>query len=264
MAEDMIRADEISVHLGGSPILNQLSFCASAGMVTAIVGPNGSGKTTLLRALTGELPHTGTIAINGHKLSNLSPFEQANLRGVLPQSSIVTFPFTVREIVRLGGKKARPDPAENTLVDQALERVGLSNFSGRRYGELSGGEQQRVQLARVLYQVGEPRSTSGARWLLLDEPVSSLDIRHQLQIMNIALEFSRSGGGVVAVMHDLNLTAMFADSVVMMANGQIGTQGDPGDVLNSANVSRIFDCDLTVNQVPRDRTPFILPHSALP
>jgi len=179
---------------------------------------------------------------------------------MLPQASRVAFPFTVREVVMLNGGAATDN--QDAVLDKLLTRVGLPGFTGRRYEELSGGEMQRVQLARVLFQIGNPRDEKTSKWLLLDEPVSSLDIRHQIQILNLALEFAKAGGGVIAVMHDLNLSTMFADHIYMMNTGRLIADGPPRDCMTSANISQVFECDLSVGTPPPGDTPFVLPHSA--
>src|SRR5690606_34756541 len=132
----------------------------------------------------------------------------------------------------------------------------------RFYQELSGGEQQRVQLARVLCQVWTPVYEGQPRYLLLDEPVSSLDIKHQLVIMGIAREFARGGGGVVAILHDLNLTAMVSDRVFVMHRGRLAAAGTPREVLRDELMEKVFDCRLVVGAVPAGNVPFVLPQSA--
>lgn len=260
----MIEADDLCVSIGHSAILHRVGFVARPGEVTCIVGPNGSGKSTLVKALSGDLPFTGSVRIHGTPLDRLRAGETAGLRAVLPQSTSLAFPFTVHEIVRLGlmgGRSGVPAKFEQDLPARALRRVELDGFAGRYYQELSGGEQQRVQLARVLCQVWEPVLDGTPRYLFLDEPVASLDIRHQLVIMGIAREFARAGGGVVAVMHDLNLTAMFADTVTMLRRGRVVASGTPAQVMTDSLVGRVFDCDLKVGAVPAAGTPFVLPQS---
>lgn len=260
----MIDVQDVSVSIGRKPIVTGVSFSARAGEVTAIVGPNGSGKTTLIKALSGEMPYTGTILLNGRDLRALKLWEMAALRAVLSQATTLSFPFTVREIVRLGltsGRSGVTGTALDLLPDAALERVDLTGFSGRFYQELSGGEQQRVQLARVLCQVWQPVLDGSPRFLFLDEPVSSLDIKHQLIIMNIARHFARAGGGVVAVLHDLNLTAMFADRIVMMHAGRAEACGSPAEVLDDVRISKVFECELRVGVTPAGGAPFVLPQS---
>jgi iron complex transport system ATP-binding protein len=188
------------------------------------------------------------------------------MRAVLPQASVLTFPFTTHEVVRLGltaGRTGAGLRSQARLVEDALERVDLAGFGGRFYQDLSGGEQQRVQLARVLCQVWLPMLDGTPRFLLLDEPVSSLDIRHQLLIMEIARDFAAAGGGVVAILHDLNLTAMYADRVLAMHNGRGAAFGTPAAVLDDALMRDVFECELRVGALPVGDRPFVLPQSAV-
>ncbi len=261
----MIEARDVSVSIGAKRIISNVDFDMRPGEVAAIVGPNGSGKTTFLRALTGELPYTGSISINDRNLSTMKSWEAAAMRAVLPQATALSFPFTVREIVKLGllgGRSGALPGEDDRLPDRALSRVDLDGFAGRFYQELSGGEQQRVQLARVLCQVWAPVLDGKPRYLFLDEPVSSLDIKHQLIIMDIARDFARRGGGVVAILHDLNLTAMFADRIFVMHRGKLAAAGSPQDVLSDELISKVFDCKLKVGALPAGNVPFILPQSA--
>ena len=257
----MLHATDIAVSLSGTPVLRGASFRAAAGQITAIVGPNGSGKTTLLRAMTQDLPYRGKITLDGTDIGTLPGRNLAARRGVLPQASRIAFPFTVLEIVRLG-LMAAADPAPETRVSEALARVGLSGFEGRFYQELSGGEQQRTQLARVLCQVWEPVGPDGPRWLFLDEPVASLDIGHQIEVMDLMQDYAARGGGVIAVMHDLNLTALYARSVTMLAQGRVMAQGTPSEVLTDDILSRAYGCALRVNTAPAPPATFLLPHMA--
>ncbi len=261
----MITTSRISVALSGRPVLDDVSLEARAGELTAICGPNGCGKTTTLKTVSGDLkPVSGTVAINGADIATLAPWQLAELRGVLPQASSLSFPFTVTEVLRMGlsGRSHRAGDADRQIMAKALKAVDLSGFEGRFYQELSGGEQQRVQLARVLCQIEAPVADGAPRWLLLDEPVASLDILHQLAIMRLAQGFCRAGGGVIAVMHDLNLTALFADRIVLMREGRVVASGSPKDTITDANLHAVFATRLSVSQPPEDDTPFVLPHSA--
>lgn len=260
----MIELREVSVAIGAKRIVSGVDLEARPGEVAAIVGPNGSGKSTLLKALSGELAYGGRIAVNGREVAAMKPAEAAGLRAVLPQATTLAFPFTVREIVRLGlvgGRSgARAGEAER-LPDRALAKVDLQGYAGRYYQELSGGEQQRVQLARVLCQVWAPVLDGRPRYLLLDEPVSSLDIRHQLMVMEVARDFAAGGGGVVAILHDLNLAAMYADRIHAMHDGRLAAAGTPGEVLNDGLIEKVFGCRLKVGALPADGAPFVLPQS---
>lgn len=256
-----LSASHIDLHIGSRQILFDVTFTARSGAFTAICGPNGSGKSTLLKALTAELPAEGDIQLNGWSLDRYRPWQLASLRAVLPQSVTLAFPFSVIEVVRLG-LGAGPYAAEAEIAHEALARVDLDGYAQRSYQLLSGGEQQRVQLARVLAQVWHPRTETGARWLLLDEPVSSLDIAHQLTVMDIARDFARAGGGVVAVMHDLNLTAMYADHIHMMAGGRTAASGPPAEVLTDATLSQVYGCTLRTRIAPPDGGVYVLPQAA--
>jgi heme transport system ATP-binding protein len=253
-------ATDITVTLGRNKILHGVDFVAQAGQVTAIVGPNGSGKSTLLRAMTGEVEYGGGVRLNGADIKTLKGWELAAIRGVLPQSTTIAFPFTAIEIVRLGLTSGL-SAAQSDIPIRALQKVDLPHFADRFYHELSGGEQQRVQLARVLAQIWQPVQDGEPRWLILDEPVASLDIGHQLIVMNLAREFALAGGGVIAVMHDLNLTAMFADRVTLMTNGKVAAEGAPTEVFVDSILSKAYGCALQVSVAPPADVPYLLPQS---
>jgi iron complex transport system ATP-binding protein len=238
-----------------------VSFQAEAGQITAIVGPNGSGKTTLLRAVTGDVAYDGIVSLEGMDIKSLPAWQLASRRAVLPQASTLAFPFTVIEVVRMGLQRSTSSGFE-PIAMAALTRVGLGTHAGRCFQDLSGGEQQRVQLARVLSQVWLPVKDGMPRWLFLDEPVSSLDIGHQLQVMQIMDDFAQAGGGVITVMHDLNLTAMYADRVMMMSGGKLIANDAPKHVLTDEILSNAYGCKLQTNVLPAIGVPFILPHMA--
>lgn len=257
----MIEARGITVRLGGRQILHGIDFTARPGELTIIAGPNGSGKTTLMRALTGDLPYGGTIRFGGREISATTPAQLARGRAVLTQEVSIAFPFTVGEIIRLGIHAATilpSDPAQR--IEEALARVGLSGYAARFYHELSGGERQRVQLARVFCQIWEPTHEGEPRWLFLDEPISSLDIRHQIAMMELVRDHGRNGGGAVAVMHDLNLSAMYGDRIMLLRKGEVIADGTACEVFTDDTFARTFDCGLRVGTAPENRL-FVLPQS---
>jgi iron complex transport system ATP-binding protein len=252
----MLEVHQLCVSLGRRPVLHGIDMSVRPGSLTAIVGPNGSGKTTLLRALTGDLPYRGAARLNGREIRTADPSVLASMRAVLSQSTQLAFPFTVLEIVRLGL------PARNdSLAQQALAEVGLAGFQGREMDTLSGGEQSRVHLARVLAQVWRPVGPDGPRWLFLDEPVAALDIGHQLAVMRLARSYADAGGGVVAVMHDLNLSAMFADRMVLLHFGQVLAQGQPDQVMTDDMLTRAYGCQVRVGRAPPSG-PWVLPQAS--
>lgn len=256
------RADTISVRYGNRTILSATSLAVTPGRLTVLVGPNGAGKSTLLKAIAGDLPvSAGAVWLGNRDIRSMSPAMLARRRGVLPQSSALTFPFTVHEVVRLGLSGMARDRRGADAVETALARVDLSDFGGRHYHELSGGERQRVHLARVLCQIPEPALGDEPRYLFLDEPTTGLDLKHQTLILRIAREFAAAGGGVLAVLHDLNLAATFADEIAVLAGGGIAALGRPDAVITDSIISDVFDVALTVSGTPDDGGPFILPQT---
>lgn len=249
------------MNIGRRCILRDLQFAARAGEISIIAGPNGSGKTTLMRVLTGELVYSGSIRLAGEEVSTITPARLARIRAVLTQDTSIAFPFTVGEIVRLGVNDV-PGHAGCVArrVSDALALVDLGGFAGRFYHELSGGERQRVQLARVVCQIWEPVVDGRPRWLFLDEPVSSLDIRHQISVMDLARSYAKRGGGVIAVMHDLNLTAMYGDSIHFLREGRVVAHGSPAEVMRDSTLEDVFGAALSVGEVPANGI-FVLPQS---
>lgn len=253
-----LSVSDLCVQVGRKRILHDLSFTAPAGALTAIVGPNGSGKSTLLKALAGEIRSTGTLRLGGFDIRRARAEDLADRRAVLPQSTPMSFPFQVLEVVRLG-LRHRGEGAE-AAARRALSQVGLEGYEERFYQELSGGEQQRTQLARVLCQIWSPHPPEAPRWLFLDEPVSSLDIAHQMQVMQIARDFADAGGGVLAVMHDLNLSAMFADRVIVMHQGRLAAAGKVRETLSDDLLATVYGCRIESCRTPPEGRWFVLPH----
>ncbi len=256
----MLLASDLSATLGQSRVLSGVSFEARPGQITAIVGPNGSGKTTLLRRLTGDLGGAGTILLDGERLAGLSAQQLALRRAVLPQASALGFAFTLREVVRMGHEAGHAAHLSG-IVEAAVAEVGLSDKIDGFFTEMSGGEQARGHLARVRAQIWQARLPEHPCWLFVDEPVAALDIGHQLQVMSVLRRFADAGGGVVAVMHDLNLTAMHADRMVLMERGRVIAQGAPETVMTEALLSSAYRCRLCVNKAPA-RGIWLLPQAA--
>jgi len=255
----MLTAINISIHLGRRAVLHDVSLTLKRGELVVILGPNGAGKSTLLKVLTGDLtPNTGSISFDGKPLERIAIGDLARERAVLSQSTGLNFPFTVLEVVQLGlaaapGGIGKAEAAR--LLQRALTAVGLSGFEGRLHQELSGGEQQRVHLARVLCQAWADRP-DGSAFLLLDEPVSNLDIRHQLETLEAVSRHVAGGGGALMILHDINLAALYADRLVMMAQGRIIREGMPATILDRTAIRDVYGIDMPVAVAPESGRPF--------
>jgi iron complex transport system ATP-binding protein len=255
----MLQIRNLSARLGDAQVLHAINLSAAPGQLLAICGPNGAGKSTLLRAALGEIGVTGEVSLNGLDIGRSRPATLARIRAVLPQDTQVAFAFRVGEIVAMG-QEAGDFGHVSGLVGQALAAVGLAAHAERDFQTLSGGEKQRTHLARALAQVWQPLGPDGPRWLLLDEPVASLDLGQQLQVMQLARAFADAGGGVVAVMHDLNLSAMFADRMALLTKGGLIALGRPEAVLTAPLLRQAYDCDVALNTAPR-QGPWFVPQS---
>ena len=253
----MLEVTGLKVTIGRRQILSNVTLQARPREVLSICGPNGAGKSTLLRAALGEIAATGRVTLNGHDLRHGAPHELARIRAVVPQDTAVAFPFTVAEIIEMG-LESGSHATRPAIADRVLAAVGLSDHGSRDIQTLSGGERQRVQLARALAQVFHPVESDCARWLFLDEPVPSLDLGHQMMIMQLARSYADHGGGVVMVMHDLNLAARFSDRIAFMTDGQIAATGAPDAVMSDRLLSEAFGCTVAVNSVPQVG-PWLLP-----
>jgi iron complex transport system ATP-binding protein len=233
----LLRAEKVNVALSHVEIVKEASFSLARGELTALVGPNGAGKTTLMRALAGLVPAQGRIEIEGRPLSEIAPRERARLMGYLPQGNIFHWPMPVEAIVGLGRYPhgdpfAAPTDADRIAVREALAETATQDFAHRPVTTLSGGERARVALARAL--------ATQAPLLLVDEPTVSLDVRHQLVVMQLLRKAARNGGGVLAVVHDLALAARFADRVLVMQDGRIVAHGAPAETLDPARIAEVF------------------------
>jgi iron complex transport system ATP-binding protein len=255
----MLEITDVSVQLGRRQVLDKVSLTARAGELLAICGANGAGKSTLLKAVLGELPATGSVKLNGLPVATTRPATLARLRAVLPQDSEVAFGFSLGEVINMGREAG--DFATRPDVDSlALAAVGLQGRAGDDIRSLSGGERQRGHLARALAQVWEPVSPQGPRWLMLDEPVASLDLGHQLQVMRLARSYADAGGGVIAIMHDLNLSAMFADRMAFLVAGKLAAIGTPTKVMQKDLLEAAYGCRIALNSAPNGG-PWLLPQA---
>ena len=233
-----LEAQGVTVYAGKKVLIQNIDFAITPGSLHVILGPNGAGKSTLLRTLTGEHPaDSGTISLDGRLLRDYDSIELAKRRACLPQSSTLSFPFTIGEVVTIGRHPhCETAVATKAIVDAALEKVGLISRMNESYLHLSGGEKQRVHLARILCQLEEPEG----RVLLLDEPTGSLDLTYQQLVFSIAREWASKGASVCVVLHDLNQAMCFAHEVTVMHKGQVVGQGSPDKVLTSELIESVY------------------------
>jgi iron complex transport system ATP-binding protein len=238
MSAAFLTAQGVSVRLSGRTVLNDVSLALSPGHLVALVGPNGAGKTTLLRAFAGLVPSDGAIHVGGDALSALPLRERARRFGYLPQGHIVHWPLPARDIVALGRyphgatDPGRLTPRDSEAVLRAMQAADVVEFGARRVTELSGGERSRVALARVL--------AVEAPVILADEPTASLDPRHQIDVMKTLRTAADQGMLVIVVTHDLGLAARFADTVLVLSEGRLVSQGAPSQALSEQVMGEVF------------------------
>lgn len=243
-------AHGVSVVRGGVLLLDGVDVSVTAGEFVAVLGPNGAGKSTLLGALAGDFPlSSGSVSINDKEISTLAPHELARLRAVLPQQIVISFPFTVREVVAMG-RNPWLDERDDECIDAAMRRLNVESMRGRTYQTLSVGEQARVSMARVLAQ--------DTPILLLDEPTAVLDIGQQERFLAVARSLVDEGRGVIAVLHDLNVAMRFATRVVVLHEGRCVASGDPREVLTPSLLSNVYHQKIRVDSTS-DGRPVILP-----
>jgi len=245
---EIVSATGLSFSRGRRRILDDLTLGLRTGELTVIIGPNGGGKTTLLRLLTGDLkPDQGKVRFDGRDMSGWPLVELAARRAVMSQAIELSFAFTVEDVLDLGLGEIRRS-RRREIIDRTLAELGLDRFRGRRMSDLSGGEQQRIHLARVLCQLvgGDTRQR---QYLFLDEPTSSLDIRHQFEVLAAVRQRLTPFFGAVVILHDLNLAAAFADRLIILDAGRIVADGPPREVMTEDLLSRVYGIPLMTHVV---------------
>jgi iron complex transport system ATP-binding protein len=252
-----LEVNSITLSYNHLPVVQDLSFKLQPGELVGIIGPNGCGKTSIIKALSRVLtPRSGQILLEGKNLQHYSRSVLARLTGVVPQNPSLPETFTVAEVVLLGRNPYLGLLRNESLHDleiswQAMARTGISHLAERRLGELSGGERQRVTLARVLAQ--EPHI------ILLDEPTANLDIRHQIEILDLIKGLCREKELIVLIaLHDLNLASQYCDRLILMKEGQIHVEGTPQQVITTANIKEVYGTASQVYPHPENNLPVVL------
>ena len=248
----MIEASALTVRAGTATLVDGVSLSVRGGEVLAIAGPNGAGKSTLLSALSGDLtPSSGTVELGGEALPALRGRRLALRRAVLPQRVELAFPFTAAEVVHMG-RAPHPPGDDDEVVGRCMAETDTFHLADRAYPTLSGGEQARVSLARVLAQ--------DTPILMLDEPTAALDLRHQEQVLAVASARAEAGCAVVVVLHDLNLAAAYAHRVALLESGRLRACAPPDEVLRSDLLSEVYGHPVSVRRVGGDLV--VLPQRA--
>jgi iron complex transport system ATP-binding protein len=258
-----LEARGLSCAYGARTVLSDVDLTARPGQVVGIVGPNGSGKSTLIRAFSGVLRgYGGSARVGGAEVRSLAPRELARRLAVVPQEPVFSFPFTALEVVLLGRHPhlaglAFESERDVRLARKALERCGAAALAGRPIQELSAGERQRVVFAKALVQ------ETGV--LLLDEPASFLDIRHQIELYDLVRELaSARGTTTLTALHDLNLAAEYCDRLYLLHAGRVIAAGPTAEVLTRANLTRVFETEVHVEEHALAGRRLVIPLSRRP
>lgn len=248
---------EVRYRSGVPPALTDVSVGVPRGALYAVLGPNGSGKSTLMRALLGVVPTVrGVTRVEGRAVEDWSRRDLARAVGVVTQREPRAFPMTVRELVEMGryphlGPLRRPGPDDRNIIRRALSQCDVEELEDRSVDTLSGGELQRVRIARALAQ--EPRA------LALDEPTSSLDIRHEMTILRLLRELADHGTTVLLITHHLNMAARFADRILLLDGGRTVAEGSVEEVIRSEVLERVYRWPVSVDEDPTTGTPLVTP-----
>ncbi|WP_394298121.1 ATP-binding cassette domain-containing protein, partial [Halorubrum saccharovorum] len=250
-----MEVSDLSVSFGDVPVVSGVDFRVERGSLTGLVGPNGAGKTTVLRAIKGTLsPDAGEVQLDGDPTDSLSAREAGRRVASVPQETSLAFDFRVRQIVEMGrtphlGRFDGHGPDDERAVREAIEAAGVARFADRAITEVSGGERQRVLLARALAQ--ETPS------LLLDEPTASLDVNHAVRTLELVRDLVDDGRAALAAIHDLDMAARYCDRIVLLANGGVRAVGPPAEVLTADALRDAFDAEAFVGESPATGTPTV-------
>lgn len=257
-----ISARALSVFRGHRSVVKDVSFELNLGQILGVIGANGAGKTSLLGAISGENSDIrGELFMNGHSIARMRPSDLSRARAVLPQQANLTFDLNVCDVIQMG---AYPFPEALPVqvldwVNEAIQDADLSSFSNSRYENLSGGEQQRVQFARVLVQARAIAHFNGHAWIMLDEPTASLDPKHQHLLMKRIYQLSRQEKfGVMVIIHDLNLAARWCDQLLLMKDGISIANARPTLAFTPETLQKCFDISMHVVPHPKNLSEIIV------
>ncbi len=244
----MFHAFDVNFSRGKHRVISNVNLELRTGELTVVIGPNGAGKSTLLKLLTGDLnPTSGKVWFDGQRLQDWTASALANRRAVLSQSTNLVFPFTVQEVISLALPEGIYTADKHAIIQDVLTLFDLFGFEHRLFQELSGGEQQRVHLARVVCQLN-CGDAEKPKFLFLDEPVSSLDIKHQINVLSSVRNLVSPQLGTFVILHDLNLAATFADRIIIISGGRIVANDTMVNALSSSTLSDVFGVKINVSR----------------
>ena len=235
-------------------ILRNINLEIIPGEILTIIGPNGAGKSSLIKIVSGDInPSEGEVQYGNTPLSQISLEKRSILRSVLSQSQNINFDFSVREIIEMGWINTKTSISNDNYMKLLLEvskECFIENILNNKFKNLSGGEQKRVHLARTLFQLQNLHKFENNKYLILDEPLTNLDIFFEVKIMELIKKKARDGLGVLVILHDLNITQKFSDKVAILKEGELKFYGNTQSVLNSNNLSNVYGLDMKINQDP--------------
>jgi len=256
MSNVAISLKNIGLKFGNRTVLDNISTDFHSGELTILLGPNGVGKSSLLKLITKEWPLKGNVRYFGKDSEQWKGSELAKHLGVLPQSSTLSFNFSVREVVELGGLTLNASQKDISIIaEKQMIKTDVIHLAERVYPSLSGGERQRVHLARVLTQL---EHSGKNKILLLDEPTSALDLSHQHKTLALAKSLTIGGASIVTVLHDLNLAAQYADRILILDHAQLVADGSPWDTLTKENIEDVYQWPVRIIPHPERGHPVIL------
>tara|TARA_B100001057_G_scaffold438633_1_gene471254 strand:+ start:430 stop:1203 length:774 start_codon:yes stop_codon:yes gene_type:complete len=249
-----IECDNLSYSVLNTSILSDVNLVINPGEIVSLIGPNGSGKSTLINVLAGDIrPTRGVVFYGGLTIDSLSLEKRAKTRSVMSQSHEIMFDFSVREIIEMGLIEYGADPVNVLLTDPVMEVAEccyVAQFLDRKFRTLSGGEQRRAHLARSLLQIWKLSEHDNDRYLILDEPLSNLDLFHQYKIAELLSNLADNGIGILLVAHDLNIVANISSRVAILQQGSLLHDGKPREVLTEINLAQVFSLPLKVEHEP--------------
>lgn len=244
----MLEAKALTLVKGGKRLLDNIDLQLRPGEFVAVLGPNGAGKSTLMHCLSGAEQGTGEVRMDARCPSALSAFELAMQRAVLEQTPRVIAPFSVETLVQLGIPQELTSHEVTAITDRALRRLDLEALRQRPIARLSGGEQHRTHMARVMAQLWAGQRLGGGRYLLIDEPTASLDLQHQITVLKAARNAAAQGVGVLAILHDISLAASVAQRIVLLKRGRVVADGCPRAILTGPRLSELYGVPIRVQQ----------------